>query len=121
MAPRTINNWKRAHPEFLQSLEAGKGRADAKGAESLYRRALGYSHPEVNVWNYQGAITMPPITKHYPPDPTSCILWLNKGQSSKWRDKVLPTLGSAATSKQAADAFVSDQEIRRGLATGPWA
>lgn len=34
----TINNWKHQHPEFLESLKAGKEEADARVGESLYQR-----------------------------------------------------------------------------------
>ena len=43
---RTINNWKESHPEFLQSLKDGKEQADARVAQSLYRKALGWEHEE---------------------------------------------------------------------------
>src|SRR3990170_280949 len=37
----TINNWKHEHPGFLESIRAGKIKADAEVADSLYRRATG--------------------------------------------------------------------------------
>ena len=46
---RTINNWKESHPEFLQSLKAGKEQADARVAQSLYRKALGWEHDAVKI------------------------------------------------------------------------
>jgi hypothetical protein len=83
----TINAWKKAHVEFALSLKSGKLVADAEVAEALYRRAVGYSHPDVHISNYQGEITVTPIEKHYPPDPTSMIFWLKNRQPAKWRDK----------------------------------
>lgn len=83
----TINNWKKAHPKFFMSVKAGKEIADAKVSESLYNRALGYSHEDTHISNYQGDITITPITKHYPPDATSAIFWLKNRQKDKWRDK----------------------------------
>lgn len=84
----TINAWKNEHPEFLKSMRAGKEMADAEVSVSLYQRALGYSHPEVHISNYQGMITETPLTKHYPPDTAAASLWLRNRQSGKWRDKV---------------------------------
>lgn len=83
----TLNNWKNAHPEFLESITRGKTIADANVAEKLYHRALGYSHPEVHVSSYEGAITLTPLVKHYPPDTPAASLWLRNRQSRKWRDK----------------------------------
>ncbi len=83
----TINNWKKDHPEFLESIRKGKEIADAKVAKSLYERANGYSHPEVHISNYQGTITQTDLTKHYPPETTAAIFWLKNRQPSKWRDR----------------------------------
>lgn len=85
---KTLNNWKNDHESFLQSLKAGKDEADAKVANRLYKRALGYSHPDTHISNYQGIITVTDTTKHYPPDTTACIFWLKNRQRDKWRDKV---------------------------------
>lgn len=87
VAERTFHGWKRVHPDFLQSIKEGKVGADSKVADALYQRALGYSHPDVHISNYQGVITATPITKHYPPDPVSMIFWLKNRQPAKWRDK----------------------------------
>lgn len=83
----TINNWKKAHPQFFVSIKAGKEIADAKVTESLYNRALGYKHEDTHISNYQGDITITPIMKYYPPDATSAIFWLKNRQKDKWRDK----------------------------------
>jgi len=85
---RTINNWKIEHPQFLQSLIRGKDIADAEVAESLYKRAVGYSHPDVHVSNFQGAITITDLTKHYPPDTGAGKLWLTNRQPKRWKDRV---------------------------------
>lgn len=84
---RTINRWKDDYPDFCQSMADGKENADADVAEKLYRRASGYSHPEVHVSNYQGAIILTPLIKHYPPDTAAASLWLRNRQSARWRDK----------------------------------
>ena len=83
----TLNNYKIKYPLFLDSLKKGKDIADGKVVESLYKRACGYSHPDVNISNYQGKVTITPIIKHYPPDPLSMIFWLKNRQPQKWRDK----------------------------------
>lgn len=84
----TINNWKIKHPEFLESLRQGKLIADADMAVSLYKRGIGYSHPETHVSNYKGEITLTDIIKHYPPETGAAFLWLKNRQPDKWKDKV---------------------------------
>jgi DNA-binding XRE family transcriptional regulator len=88
VSKQTVNAWKMAHPEFLDSLKRGKDVADTMVAESLYQRAIGYSHPDVHISNYQGEITITDITKHYPPDTVAAIFWLKNRQPRKWKDKI---------------------------------
>jgi hypothetical protein len=83
---QTLNNWKLIHSEFFEALKTAKEEADSRVKESLYRRALGYSHDEVHVSNYEGKITLTPIVKHYPPDTTACIFWLKNRRPQEWRD-----------------------------------
>lgn len=84
----TIDTWKNKHPEFLGAIKEGKDEADAKVAQSLYNRALGYSHPDTKFATHEGLITdSKEYTKHYAPDPTSAIFWLKNRQKEKWRDK----------------------------------
>ena len=86
----TINNWKHDHPKFLESLKEGKEEADAKVAQSLYKRAIGYqAAPEVREeTDADGVIkTVTRTTKTVGPDTTAAIFWLKNRKSSKWRDK----------------------------------
>ena len=85
--PDTIYEWKKVHEEFSESLKRGKSVADGVIAESLFKRAKGYSHKAVHISNYQGEITQTDIIKEYPPDTTACIFWLKNRQSEMWRDK----------------------------------
>lgn len=94
----TINNWKLAHPEFLESIKKGKKIADAEIADSLFQRAKGYSHKAVKIFpsggetedeqgnKIKGPLIVPYI-EHYPPDTVAAIFWLKNRQKDKWRDK----------------------------------
>lgn len=86
---RTINRWKVDHPEFGRALKAGKEGADANIGNSLYQRAIGYSHDSEEIKVVEGAIVRVPITKQYPPDTTAMIFWLKNRRPDLWRDKVL--------------------------------
>ncbi len=85
---KTINNWKKTHKKFLQSLKRGKAEADADVAKSLYKRAIGYKCKDTKFASHEGHITDErEYDKHYPPDPTAAIFWLKNRQPDKWRDK----------------------------------
>lgn len=83
----TIYEWDKAHPEFAESRARGKANADAKVAEKLYHRALGYHHPDTHISTYLGEVTETPIVKHYPPDTQAASWWLKNRQPAKWKDK----------------------------------
>lgn len=82
---QTITNWKKVYPAFFGSIKDGKIRADAEVAKSLHSRAVGYSHKDVHISNYQGNITITDIVKHYPPDTAAAFIWLKNRQG--WTDK----------------------------------
>lgn len=89
----TINEWKKRYENFSVSIKRRKTIADSNVADKLYQRALGYSHPDVELkvlsdGQGQGSrIEKVDITKHYPPETAAAIFWLKNRQSSKWRDK----------------------------------
>ncbi|GAA5786126.1 helix-turn-helix domain-containing protein [Chitiniphilus shinanonensis] len=93
VSERALNDWKSAHPEFLQSIKSGKDLADAEVADKLFKRATGYSHPDVDIRAIEGEIVQTPLIKHYPPDTAAAIFWLKNRQKEKWRDKVDHGLG----------------------------
>ena len=83
----TFSLWKMKHPKFIEVLKAGKEIADQKVVQSLYQRALGYSHPEVHISIDKGKVIKTNIIKHYAPDTTACIFWLKNRDSENWRDR----------------------------------
>jgi cell fate (sporulation/competence/biofilm development) regulator YmcA (YheA/YmcA/DUF963 family) len=83
----TINNWKIKEPEFFESIKRGKIEADMNVADSLYKRAMGYEHDEVHITSFQGEITKTPIVKHYAPDTTAIMAWLNNRRPEQYRSK----------------------------------
>lgn len=90
---QTLNNWKIDHPEFFESLKAGKVKADALVAHSLYHRAIGYKHDAVKIItvargdNQGSAVEEVPYIERYPPDTTAAIFWLKNRRPDQWRDK----------------------------------
>jgi hypothetical protein len=85
---KTLNNWKLESDEFLQALKSGKDEADDRVERSLFARAVGYEHDDVDIRVIEGQIVETPITKHYPPDTTAAIFWLKNRRKDEWRDKV---------------------------------
>jgi hypothetical protein len=84
----TVNNWKKDHPEFFESIKKGRAAADANVANRLYCRAMGYEHDDTDIRVISGEIVQTPIRKYYPPDTAAGIFWLKNRQKAKWRDKI---------------------------------
>ncbi|MBS0219151.1 MAG: helix-turn-helix domain-containing protein [Proteobacteria bacterium] len=89
VAESTINKWLAGIPEFSGAVKEGREVADAKVAESLYHRAIGYSHSAVKIFMPAGADepVYAPYTEHYPPDTAAAFIWLKNRRKADWRDK----------------------------------
>lgn len=81
----TINLWKVQHVEFSESLVIPKEQANQRVEESLYRRAMGYEHDDVDIRVVGGEIVQTPIRKYYPPDTGAATIWLKN--RAGWKDK----------------------------------
>lgn len=103
----TIHEWKKAYPEFSESIKRGKVIADLDVADSLYKRAMGYEHEEDVIFNDKGVPLIVNTIKHYPPDPTSMIFWLKNRRPKEWRDKQ----EFAHTINESQKFKIGDQEI----------
>ena len=72
---QTLNNWKKVHPEFFESLKKGKGTPDEDVEAALLRRAKGFEYKEGD----HSRVALP--------DTTACIFWLKNRRPNQWRDK----------------------------------
>lgn len=85
---QTVNNWKRAHPAFFESIRAGKIKADAEVADSLYRRATGeHVVAEKLVKKDDGSFEALRYKQYIPGDPQAAFRWLLNRRPVDWRDK----------------------------------
>ena len=83
----TLYRWQSRYDEFCKALKVGKDVPDDRVEQSLFQRACGYSHPDMDIRVVEGKIVMTEITKHYPPDPTSMIFWLKNRRRKDWKEK----------------------------------
>ena len=94
---RTIRTWKDSEPAFLPALKKAKDNLDAQVEQSLFRRAMGYNHPEDDIRVCDNQIVVTPTIKHYPPSEVACIFWLKNRQPGRWRDKIEHDMTVAGT------------------------
>ena len=90
---RTVYNWKKVHPEFLQALNECKGKADEAVVDSLYAKACGkakrVTKKKRDVLDSDGRkVTLTEVIEEtLPPDTTAMIYWLKNRQPELWRDR----------------------------------
>lgn len=94
---RTLYRWKTENDNFCQALKIAKDEADNRVERSLFARANGYEHNDVDIRVVEGQIVQTPIRKYYPPDTTAGIFWLKNRRSAEWRDKVESVVEHNAT------------------------
>lgn len=89
----TLHRWANPNhsghiPPLCEAMRRGADIADARVAESIYHRAIGYSHEDVKivVTKDEGVVAVP-IVKHYPPDSAAGIFWLTNRQRGLWASR----------------------------------
>lgn len=87
VARKTVQRWKKDHPEFLAALIETKAVFDARVEMSLFRRATGYQITKIEVTT-EGGQEVKRVTKteEIPPDTNACRLWLTNRRPDLWRD-----------------------------------
>lgn len=83
VSEKTLQTWKKKHPDFLHALKEGKAIADGTVIQSLFNRANGCVTTEDK--EIGGVVVT--LEKTFPPDTTACIFWLKNRQPANWRDK----------------------------------
>ena len=84
----TLYRWQNRHPEFRESIKAGKVEADARVVKRLYERACGMMVPVVKVLARQDReAEIVQYEDYLPPDVNAARLWLFNRQPGRWRDK----------------------------------
>lgn len=83
----TIKRWRNDVPEFCAAIKDAKAAADERVERSLFERAMGYQHDEVDIRVILNEVVQTPIRKVYPPDTTAAIFWLKNRKPAEWRDK----------------------------------
>jgi len=75
IAESTFYEWKKEHPEFSESIRAGKDTPDSAVEAALFRKAKGFKYEE----GKKQRVALP--------DTVACIFWLKNRRPDRWRDK----------------------------------
>lgn len=110
----TLYLWKVQHQEFSEALRRGKDEVDAQVEQSLFRRAMGYTHDSEKLFQSFGKVVRAQTQEHYPPDVTAMIFWLKNRQPEKWREK--PDGGADDAPPAPVKVSIEVRDARRGSA-----
>lgn len=91
VSERTINRWKKQHPEFADALRQGKAAADAEVAEALHAKAVSG-------------------------DMTAIGFWLRNRRPDLWRDKRDGSTGQQDHTEVNEGRAVSLRELAKAVA-----
>jgi hypothetical protein len=87
VAVATIYNWKNEHPAFLEATVAGKIKADAEVAHSLYRSATGHELTAEKLMKKEdGSFEAIRYKRYIPGDPNAAFKWLTNRRRQNWAD-----------------------------------
>lgn len=88
IARQTLAIWKSKHKSFGDALKEGKDIADDLVEASLFRMAIGYSHPSVKFFfdGKKGEVVSQRYLEQYQPNTTAAIFWLKNRRPNLWRD-----------------------------------
>jgi len=84
---RQLAYWKAQYPLFKKALEDGYTDADAAVLSAVYQSAIGYTHDEEKIFQWDGDIIRADTVKHYKPDMVAAKLWLTNRQKDYWKDR----------------------------------
>jgi hypothetical protein len=84
----TITRWMQQNEAFCTAIKVGREASDDRVEQSLYRRAVGYTHNATKIMQHMGEPVIVPYVEHVPPDVAACIFWLKNRRRTQWREKV---------------------------------
>lgn len=87
VAVSTIYLWKNEHPAFSEAIIAGKVKADAEVAHSLYRTATGHEMTAEKVVKNGDTFEAVRYKRYIPGDPNAAYRWLLNRRRQDWTDK----------------------------------
>ena len=104
-------SWQARYEEFFKAFLAGKDFADDRVERALYHRAVGYSHPQVKIFNHQGTPVVVPYIEHLPPDVGAASRWLKSRRKEVWAEKTEINLSGDEAFNQMWQAISTGQVL----------
>lgn len=90
VALTTLKDWREKYPAFEEAWKEGTVYADARVANSVFKRAVGYSYTKTKTEMNADGDVVKTIEEEIevPPDVGACVFWLKNRRPDEWQDKV---------------------------------
>lgn len=85
IAPSTYYKWKKDHPEFSETIRAGKAEPNERVEAALFKKAMGLITITETIDDPRFGLTTKQRT--VPPSDTAMIFFLKNRVPERWRDK----------------------------------
>ncbi len=83
----TLHRWRKAHPEFDETIRLAKDEATDMVEAMLFTKAIGYKKTINKAFQFQGEPVIVDYEHTYEPDTTSIIFYLKNRRPELWRDR----------------------------------
>src|SRR5690625_2008857 len=87
----TLSEWKKKHPDILDTLKKNKEVADIQVENALFKRALGYEYEEVKTLieevDGKKKKKIEKTKKHVPADVSAGSFWVRNRKGKTWSNK----------------------------------
>lgn len=82
-----VFGWIEQSPELNTAIANARIMADSEVANSLFRKATGFTIKEQKVFISDGTPITVEVDKYFPPDTLAAKYWLNNRQPELWKEK----------------------------------
>lgn len=83
----TYYKWAAEHQEFSDAIKEGREIANAAVANSLYRKAIGYTKRVKKLFMYQGKVIEHEVDEFFPPSDPAIFWFLKNREKDKWKER----------------------------------
>lgn len=114
----TLHEWRRTVPEFAEAISYGRTFGDADAADGLLRSATGPNHQAVKIFMFAQwkEPLYAPYDRHFPPNGTSALRWLERRRRKEWGIKTEPDARQNNVEETYSDEELGSELLRRSLA-----
>ena len=112
VSKQTLNTWKQKHPQFLDSLRAGKADTDRAVERSLLNMALGFERENERAVVCGDEVVTVKFKEFYPPQVRAAETWLFNRKRDEWRNRQVVEVKDERAMESLSDAELEQMILK---------